>query len=198
MGDRRIHAFIAAGSTGGTISGVGKWLKEYDERTQIILADPYWSVLYDEFYKSRGMPEMSIFSERNPCTGESVIEGAGKKSVPGNMDFSVIDRAVKFPDGGAIRLQALLKIFERENFNEALKSPDFQADGLSIGGSAAGCAWVARKIADEYVQGPWTEEDTNIVMIAADGGEKYESKLGNAAWRDSLVFGAPQAEHIFR
>ncbi|MEZ5813804.1 MAG: cysteine synthase family protein [Alphaproteobacteria bacterium] len=198
MGGRRIHAFIAAGSTGGTISGVGKWLKEYDERTQIILADPYWSVLYDEFYKSRAMPEMAIFSDRNPCIGESVIEGAGKKSVPGNMDFSVIDRAVKFPDAYAVRLKAFLEILEMPDFETALKDPNFKTDGLSIGGSAAGCAWVAREIADEYAQGPWREEDINIVIIAADGGEKYESKLGNAAWRDSLVFGALQAENIFR
>ena len=51
--DGKVDVFIAGMGTGGTISGVGKFLKEKKGNVKIIGADPIGSILYDLFYKKR-------------------------------------------------------------------------------------------------------------------------------------------------
>src|SRR3954469_14300663 len=46
-GSHTIGAFVASSGSGGTISGAGKRIKEYDPRTQIVLADPVGSSIAD-------------------------------------------------------------------------------------------------------------------------------------------------------
>ena len=45
----RIDAFVAGAGTGGTIGGVGRYLKERDSRIQVIAIDPVGSVFQDHF-----------------------------------------------------------------------------------------------------------------------------------------------------
>ena len=64
----KVDAFVCATGTGGTLAGIGKYLKEKsDGRTQVWLADPPGSVLYS--YVSSG----GKLVER---TGSSITEGA--------------------------------------------------------------------------------------------------------------------------
>lgn len=169
MRGKPIHAFISVGSTGGTISGVGKKLKEHNPNTRVILADPYYSVLYDEYHKYKGNEGKAIWGEDNPCNGESAIEGVGKKIVPGNMDFSVIDQVEKFGDCEALEYYYHLQ--KHEN--------------MSVGGSSAANALIAKKIAEEYMDHS-KDEEINIVTIFPDGGEKYKSKYENKEWLDQI------------
>ena len=76
--DRRIDAFVYGTGTGGTISGVGRYLKEQDPAVRVIAVEPGRSaVLHGE--------------ER----GQHSFQGMGPGFIPGNLDLGVIDGLVK-------------------------------------------------------------------------------------------------------
>ncbi len=160
MRQEPVHAFVAAGSTGGTISGVGALLKAINTDTQIILADPRSSVLYDKFYKLK--------DGANVSAKDTALEGVGKRRVPGNMIFSVVDRVIKFSDKDAVDM--IFKLTEYEN--------------LSIGLSSGANALVASMVANEYAQEG--QDVINIVTVFPDAGWKYESKLSDQQWLNQL------------
>lgn len=76
----KFDTYMAAVGTGGTISGVGKFLKENMPNLKVVGVDCEGSIL--AHYKKTG--EM--------IEGRSyVLEGIGEDFLPGNVDFSVID-----------------------------------------------------------------------------------------------------------
>jgi cystathionine beta-synthase len=81
------HVVIGMG-TGGTISGIGKYLKSKNPKIKIIGVDPVGSV-YKEFSKSRKIPK--LFKTYK-------VEGVGEDFIPGTIDFSVIDDVVVIGD----------------------------------------------------------------------------------------------------
>lgn len=76
----RIDAFVAGVGTGGTISGVGRYLKEQNPDVLVVGADP----------------EGSVFSGDEPRP--YLVEGIGEDFWPGTFDPSVVDRYVKVSD----------------------------------------------------------------------------------------------------
>lgn len=83
----KIDVFVAGMGTGGTICGVGKYLKEVNPKVQVVGIDPIGSILYDAFYTGR-MTEAHVYK----------TEGIGEDFIPSNYDFSVIDDMVKVSD----------------------------------------------------------------------------------------------------
>ncbi|HEV8594007.1 MAG TPA: cystathionine beta-synthase [Thermoplasmata archaeon] len=83
----KITHFVCGMGTGGTISGVGKYLKEKNKKVQVIGVDPLGSILKDFFYTK----EMT-----KPHTYK--IEGIGEDFVPGTTWFDFIDDVVKVGD----------------------------------------------------------------------------------------------------
>lgn len=75
--DERIDAFVYGSGTGGTISGVGRFLKERDRAIQVIAVEPARS------------PVLSG-GERGPHQ----FQGMGPGFVPANFDWSVVDRVI--------------------------------------------------------------------------------------------------------
>src|SRR3989442_7284701 len=73
--------------TGGTISGVGKFLKEKNPKVQVIGVDPLGSILKDYFYKKDSMKAHTY-----------KIEGIGEDFVPESTWFDTIDEIVKVGD----------------------------------------------------------------------------------------------------
>lgn len=73
------HVVIGCG-TGGTITGIGRFLKEQNPAIRIIGVDPVGSIFY-EYYKTGKKPQTNPYK----------VEGVGQDDMPGNMDFSVID-----------------------------------------------------------------------------------------------------------
>ncbi|MEA2572872.1 MAG: cystathionine beta-synthase [Chloroflexia bacterium] len=78
--DGRIDAFVAGVGTGGTISGIGKFLKEQDSRVRIVGADPEGSI----YTQDRARPYK--------------VEGIGEDFIPGTYDGDVIDEWVTVSD----------------------------------------------------------------------------------------------------
>jgi cystathionine beta-synthase len=84
----QIDVFVAGAGTGGTISGVGKYLKEKKKDIQIVLADPVGSILYDLFYHKKVMTPPAPYK----------VEGVGEDMLPDNVHLNVLDGAVQVDD----------------------------------------------------------------------------------------------------
>ena len=73
--------------TGGTISGVGKYLKEKNPGAKIIGVEPVGSV-FREYYREGTIPQAGNFE----------VEGIGKNFIPGTLDFDFVDDVVQVSD----------------------------------------------------------------------------------------------------
>jgi len=73
----RVDAFVYGSGTGGTISGVGRFLKEHDRAIQVITVEPARSAVLS-----------------GGTRGEHRFQGMGPGFIPDNLDRSVIDRVV--------------------------------------------------------------------------------------------------------
>jgi cysteine synthase len=103
-----IGAFVSAAGTGGTISGVGRYLKEHVPGVQVVLADPYGS----------GLGEW-INTGTLGADGPFAVEGIGSASVPTNLHKDAVDYAEKIHDAEAF---AMVERLVKE-------------EGLTVGGS---------------------------------------------------------------
>jgi cystathionine beta-synthase len=90
--DGKITHFVVGVGTGGTISGVGKYLKEKNPNIKIWGIDTYGSVF--KKYKETG-----IFDENEIYP--YITEGIGEDILPANVDFDVIDLFEKVTDKDA-------------------------------------------------------------------------------------------------
>ncbi|MBW9155547.1 cysteine synthase family protein [Clostridium sp. FP2] len=89
-----IDYFVAGAGSGGTFSGVMKYLKEMNKNTKGILVDPYGSTL--------GGGEEFCYD----------IEGIGNNFVPGTMDMSLVDNIIKVSDDEALNMLNLIAVKE--------------------------------------------------------------------------------------
>ena len=108
MGGTPIGAFVCSSGTGGTITGVGRRLKERDGKTQVVLADPVGSSLADWVNTGTLGPD-----------GAFAVEGIGSGSVPSNLHRDVLDLGEKVTDAEAF---AMVERLVKE-------------EGLTVGGS---------------------------------------------------------------
>lgn len=88
----KVTHFIVGVGTGGTISGVGKYLKEQNPNVKVWGVDTYGSVF--KKYKETG-----IFDENEVYS--YVTEGIGEDILPENVDFDIIDGFTKVTDKDA-------------------------------------------------------------------------------------------------
>lgn len=99
--DGKVTHFIVGVGTGGTISGVGKYLKEQNPNIKIWGVDTYGSV-FKKYHETGIFDENEIYSY--------ITEGIGEDILPENVDFSVIDGFTKVTDkDAAIYTQRLAK-----------------------------------------------------------------------------------------
>jgi cystathionine beta-synthase/cysteine synthase A len=118
----KIDAFVATASTGGTLSGVAKRLKENNPNIKAILADPEGSI-YKPFFE--GKEDYMSYKK------SFQVEGAGKGSICATMNFDLVDEAIAFDDEKAIAM--VLRLARQE--------------GLMVGGSSGGNVWAALEVA---------------------------------------------------
>ena len=85
------HLVVGVG-TGGTISGIGRYLKERNPKVKVWGIDTYGSVF--KKYKETGIFDKN---EIYPY----VTEGIGEDFIPGNVDFTIIDHFEKVTDKDA-------------------------------------------------------------------------------------------------
>jgi cystathionine beta-synthase len=85
--DGKIDVLFAGLGTGGTITGIAKYLKEQNPDIQIVGIDPVGSLYYDFFHT--GQPTQ-------PYT--YLVEGIGEDFLPTTMDFENVDDVVRVND----------------------------------------------------------------------------------------------------
>jgi len=99
--DGKITHFIVGVGTGGTISGVGRYLKEKNPDIKIWGVDTYGSV-FKKYHETGEFDESEIYSY--------ITEGIGEDIIPKNVDFDLIDHFEKVTDkDGALYTRRLAK-----------------------------------------------------------------------------------------
>lgn len=142
--------FVMSGSTGGTMSGCGRYLKEQNPAIRTLLADPKGSVFHTFHLKGvAGTPSQKW-----------EVEGAGKETIPGCIDFSYIDDVVQVTDNEAFTMCQKLA----------------RQEGLLVGGSAGLNVHAAVELANSM------DTPCTIVTILCDMGIKYLSKVYDNEW----------------
>ena len=99
--DGKITHFVVGVGTGGTISGVGKYLKEKNPNVKILGIDTYGSV-FKKYHETGIFDEAEIYPY--------VTEGIGEDILPKNVNFDIIDHFEKVTDkAGAIMTPRIAK-----------------------------------------------------------------------------------------
>lgn len=135
----KITHFVVGVGTGGTISGVGKYLKEKNPNIKIWGIDTYGSVF--KKYKETG-----IFDENEIYP--YITEGIGEDILPANVDFDIIDRFEKVTDKDAA-------VYTRKIARE---------EGIFVGNSAGSAIKGLLQLKDEL-----TEDDVVVVLFHDHG-----------------------------
>jgi cystathionine beta-synthase len=89
--DGKLDIFVAGAGTGGTISGVGKFLKEKNPNVKIVCADPFGSILSDLFYHKKVITPPHSYK----------VEGVGEDFLPENVQLQYMDDFVNVSDKDA-------------------------------------------------------------------------------------------------
>ena len=114
--DGKITHFVVGVGTGGTISGVGKFLKEKNPNIKIWGIDTYGSV-FKKYHETGIFDEKEIYPY--------ITEGIGEDIIPKNVDFDIIDKFEKVTDkDAAIYTRKLAKeegIFAGNSCGAAIK-----------------------------------------------------------------------------
>eukprot|EP01095_Lingulamoeba_sp_RSL-Kostka_P013470 TRINITY_DN559_c2_g2_i1.p1 TRINITY_DN559_c2_g2~~TRINITY_DN559_c2_g2_i1.p1 ORF type:complete len:374 (-),score=120.07 TRINITY_DN559_c2_g2_i1:51-1172(-) len=92
--DGLIDAFTCSTGTGGTLAGIGQYMKSKNPDIKIVLADPSGSCLYNHFKNNK--------LERTD--GESITEGIGQGRVTKNLEGAPIDDAIHIKDSESIKM----------------------------------------------------------------------------------------------
>ncbi len=160
----RITHFVAAAGTGGTLTGVGRYLKEKNPNVKIIAGDPVGSILADLWRtKGKGHGEGAPYK----------VEGIGQDKLPGTLDLSVIDDYVTVSDKDAFTMSRRLT----------------REEGMFVGGSAGLITHVAVELARRL-----DDPDALVVTFLCDTGERYLSKLYDDEWmRENQLLDADRA-----
>lgn len=135
----KITHFVVGVGTGGTISGVGKYLKEKNPNIKIWGIDTYGSVF--KKYKETG-----IFDENEIYP--YITEGIGEDILPENVDFDVIDLFEKVTDKDAA-------VYTRKIARE---------EGIFVGNSAGSAIKGLLQLKDQL-----TEDDVVVVLFHDHG-----------------------------
>jgi cystathionine beta-synthase len=116
----KVTHFVAGMGTGGTITGVGRYLKQQNPGVKIIGADPVGSILY-EFFRTGKVGKAETYK----------TEGIGEDFFPSALDFSVIDD--------------MLQVSDKEAFLMARRLA--RQEGIFAGGSAGTAMAAALRLA---------------------------------------------------
>lgn len=157
----RVTHFVAGAGTGGTISGVARYLKSENPDVKVIGVDPYGSVYY-KYFHTRVFDEDEIYPY--------ITEGVGEDILAGNMDFDLVDDYVRVTDKESMLMTRRLCAEE----------------GMFVGGSCGMAMAGALQWLDAH-QDEITADDV-VVVLLPDGGFRYLGKIYNDAWMEEHGF----------
>ena len=113
--DGDIDAIVVGVGSGGTLTGIGRFMKARSPKTQMVLADPVGSILRDYV-------ETGTFGE----AGSWIVEGIGEDFIPANAQMDLVSKAYSISDRESV-----------ETARELLRK-----EGI-LAGSSSGCLLAA-------------------------------------------------------
>ncbi len=150
----KITHFVVGVGTGGTVSGVGKYLKEKNPNIKIWGIDTYGSV-FKKYHETGVFDENEIYPY--------ITEGIGEDILPKNVDFSVIDHFEKVTDRDAA-------VYQRRLAKE---------EGIFVGNSAGSAIKGILQMKDEL-----TEDDVVVVLFHDHGSRYVGKMFNDDWMRD--------------
>lgn len=157
-----LDLFVAGCGTGGTITGVSKYLKESMKiQPHVVLADPQGSGFYNRINYGVMYDKAEREGTRRRHQVDTIVEGIGLNRITQNFKLgeTYIDESIRVTDEQAIKMAKFLTV----------------NDGLFAGSSTAINAVAAVKMARRIPAG------SKIVIIACDAGSRHLSKF----WKEA-------------
>jgi cystathionine beta-synthase len=148
----RVTDVIVGMGTGGTISGIGRYLKEKNAAVRMVGVDPAGSLLL-ETWKQGHLPE-----DRQATPYK--VEGIGEDFLPSTLDLSMVDE--------------VLQVSDKESFLWTRRL--VREEGIFCGGSSGSAVAAAM----HYCQN--LAPDRLAVVILPDSGSRYLSKVFDDKW----------------
>ncbi|KAH8118936.1 PALP-domain-containing protein [Phellopilus nigrolimitatus] len=157
----KVNAFVSGAGTGGTIAGIGKFLKDMDENVLVAMSDPEGSGLYNKIKYGVMYDNKEKEGTKRRHQVDTVVEGIGINRLTANFELAlpIIDEAFRITDAEAVSMSRYLVL----------------NDGLFLGSSSAcnllACVKLAKKMG-------WCSGE-KIVTILCDSGNRHYSKFWN-------------------
>ena len=119
----KVDAFVAGAGTGGTITGVARFLKQKLPSIKIVLSDPQGSGLYNRVKYGVMFDPKEKEGTRRRSQVDTIVEGIGINRVTANFEAGrqMIDDAIKVEDDQALAMARWL----------------VEKDGIFVGSSSA-------------------------------------------------------------
>lgn len=155
----KITHLVACSGTGGTISGIARFLKEKNPNVKVLGVDAYGSVL-KKYHETKEFDQEEIYPYR--------IEGLGKNLIPTATDFEVIDEFIKVTD--------------EESAHTAREIA--KTEGLFVGYTSGAALQAVKQYADK---GEF-DKDSLVVIVFPDHGSRYMSKVFSDEWMSEQGF----------
>lgn len=138
--------------TGGTMTGVGRYLKERDPRIRMVGVDTTGSILLETWQRGHVPDDVKATTYK--------VEGIGEDFLPSTLDLSVVDDVIRVTDKESF-------LWTRRLVKE---------EGIFCGGSSGSAIAAAVR----YCQG--LTPDRLVVVILPDSGSRYLSKVFDDKW----------------
>jgi cystathionine beta-synthase len=157
--DGRIDLFVGGIGTGGTVSGVARYLKERDPRVRVVAIDVVGSVFTDHFQKT-GRP-------LSPA--RYLLEGLGDEEVIACPEFELFDE--------------MLQVGDRAAFLAARQLA--RSEAIFAGGSSGAALWGVRELVRRDPRGL---AGARIATLLPDSGSRYLSTIYDDDWMRARGF----------
>jgi cystathionine beta-synthase len=138
--------------TGGTITGVGRYLKEQNPQVHMIGVDPTGSILLETWQQGQIPDDVEATTYK--------VEGIGEDFLPTALDLTVIDDVIRVTD--------------KESFQWARRL--VKEEGIFCGGSSGSAVAAAVRYAQHL------PAERLVVVILPDSGSRYLSKVFDDKW----------------
>ncbi|TFH33641.1 MAG: pyridoxal-phosphate dependent enzyme, partial [Anaerolineales bacterium] len=160
----KVTDIVCGMGTGGTITGIARFIRDQGHPVKIIGVDPQGSILFEAWKRGGDISGLVAASY--------LVEGIGEDFIPTTLDLSLLDEVVQVSDAESF---AWTRRLVRE-------------EGIFCGGSCGAELAGAVKYAQQL--GP----DRNVVVILPDSGSRYLSKIFDNEWMREHGFSIPGAE----